>query len=161
MDTKKKRPTHALFWSLLRETEGYNEAYKETIKAGLVLQYSGGRTASLNEMYRKYPGEYSLMIESMKGDHARRQIRYEDSRERAARRVIAAICQWLDKQGYRFRSREEKMGYVRSVACRAANCRDFNFIPLSRLAAIYNLFCRKNSVDISGDPIIDQAISKN
>lgn len=161
MDTKKKKPTHALFWALLRETKGYIEAHKELIKEGIVHQYSGGRTTSLSEMYRKYPAAYSRMIEEMKGDFYKRQARYEAGRDRAAKRVIAAICQWLDKQGYIFRSREEKIRYVLSVACRAANCGNFNAISESRLTAIYNLFCRKNSVDISGNPIIDYSIMKN
>ena len=71
------------------------------------------------------------------------------------------ISKWLDKQGCRFRSREEKIRYVLSIACRAANCGNFNAIPESKLTAIYNLFCRKNSVDISGNPIIDHPIMKN
>ena len=161
MDTKKRKPTHALFWALLKETEGYSEAHKELIKEGIVHQYSGGRTTSLSEMYRKYPAAYSRMIEAMKGDFHQRQARYEAGRDRAAKRVIAAISQWLDRQGYRFGSREEKVRYVLSVACRAANCGNFNAIPESRLTAIYNLFCKKNSVDISGDPIIDHAVMKN
>lgn len=161
MDTKKKRPTHALFWALLRETEGYNEAYKEEMKAGIVHRYSGGRTSSLSEMYRCYPAAYSRMIDAMKGDFHQRQARYENARDRAAKRVIAAICQWLDRQGYRFRSREEKVRYVLSVACRAANCGNFNAIPASKLTAIYNLFCRKNSVNISGNPVIDHTFNKN
>ena len=161
MDTKRKKPTHALFWTLLKETEGYSAAHTELIKEGIVRQYSGGRTTSLSEMYRKYPAEYSLMIEGMKGDFYKRQARYEASRGRAAKRVIAAISKWLDKQGCRFRSREEKIRYVLSIACRAANCGNFNAIPESKLTAIYNLFCRKNSVDISGNPIIDHPIMKN
>lgn len=161
MDTKKKKPTHALFWSLLRQTAGYNEAYKEVMKEGIVHRYSGGRTLSLSEMYRLYPAEYSRMIDAMKGDSLQRQTRYEASRERAAKRVIAAIATWLDRQGYTFRCRQEKVRYILSVACRAANCGNFNAIPESKLTAIYNLFCRKNSVDINGDPIIDHAINKN
>ena len=161
MKTTKNKPTHALFWSLLKETPGYREAYKEVIKEGIVHQYSGGRTSSLSDMYRKYPAEYSEMLEAMKGNGDQRQMRYEAGRDRAAKRLIAAIATWLDKQGYQFGSREEKIRYCRSVACRAANCPDFNRIPESRLTAIYNLFCRKNSVDISGQPELNYVASKN
>ena len=31
------------------------------------MNTAGGRTTSLSEMYTKYPREYSLMIEAMKG----------------------------------------------------------------------------------------------
>ena len=161
MKTTKNKPTHALFWSLLKETPGYQEAYKEVIKEGIVHEYSGGRTTSLSEMYRKYPAEYSKMVEAMKGDYYDRAARYEAGRDRAAKRVIAAICQWLDRQGYRFGSRDEKVRYCLAVACRAANCPDFNRIPESRLTAIYNLFCRKNSVDVSGQPELNYVASKN
>ena len=92
---KKKAPSHALFWSLIKETPGYEEAYKDVIKEGLVNQYSGGRTCSLSEMYRKYPAEYSNMLEAMKGDTDQRQARYEEARDKAAKRVIAAICGWI------------------------------------------------------------------
>ena len=54
--TRKKRSTHALFWELLKQTEGYQEQYKDVIKEGLVYNYSGGKTSSLSEMYYKYPG---------------------------------------------------------------------------------------------------------
>lgn len=161
MGTTRNKPRHALFWALLKETPGYREAYKEVIKEGVVHRYSGGRTTSLSEMYAKYPAEYSGMIEALKGDYEQRQVRYEAARDKAAKRVIAAICAWLDKRGYRFGSREEKVRYCLSVACRAANCPDFNRIPESRLTAIYSLFRRKNSVSTGGDPIIDHPIGKN
>ena len=34
--TKKRLPSHALFWALLKETPGYDPRYKEVIKEGLV-----------------------------------------------------------------------------------------------------------------------------
>ena len=157
---KKKAPSHALFWSLIKETLGYEEAYKDVIKEGLVNQYSGGRTCSLSEMYRKYPAEYSNMLEAMKGDTDQRQARYEEARDKAAKRVIAAICAWLDKLGYKFETRNDKIRYALSMACRAANCANFNAIPESKLTAIYNLYCNKNSVN-TDHPAMDYIISKN
>lgn len=77
--TKKRAPSHALFWTLLKEVPGYDPGYKDVIKEGLVHQYSGGRTQSLSEMYSKYPCEYSLMIEAMKGTPQQKKTRYEDS----------------------------------------------------------------------------------
>lgn len=163
MATKKvsKRTPHTLFWSLIRNVSGYQDKYKDVIKEGLVSHYSGGQTCSLSEMYQKYPDRYSLMIEAMKGDSVERQSRYEKERDKAAKRVIAAICSWIDKLGYKFDSPTDKVRYAMAIACRAANCRNFNKIPESRLTAIYSLYCKKNSIDINGDPILDYIISKN
>lgn len=161
MDTRKKKPTHALFWMLLKQTPGYNEAYKDVIKEGIVNEASGGRTQSLSELYRKYPREYSLMIEKLKGNSDQRQMRYEDGWDKSARRVIAAICTYVDKLGYTFGSREDKIRYAKRIACRAANCYTFNAIPESRLSAIYNLYCKRNSVDIGGNPELDHPINYN
>lgn len=158
---KAKKPvSHALFWTLIKETPGYKEAYKDVIKEGLVDQYSGGKTCSLSEMYRKYPAEYSNMLEALKGDSAQRQARYEESRNKAAKRVIAAICSWLDKLGYQFETGADKIRYALSIACRAANCANFNAIPESKLVAIYNLYCNKNRVNVD-NPALDYVISKN
>lgn len=98
--TRKKRSTHALFWELLKQTKGYQEQYKDVIKEGLVYNYSGGKTSSLSEMYSKYPGEYSLMIENMKGSGKQKAQRYDQSLDKERKRVIAAICAYVDKCKY-------------------------------------------------------------
>lgn len=159
--TKKKAPSHALFWTLIKETPGYNDKYKDVIKEGLVDQWSKGKTCSLSELYSKYPQQYSLMIESMKGDFRQKQTRYNTDRDLAAKRVIAAIRGWLDKLGYTYPTPADKVRYAIGVACRAANCGNFNAIPESRLSAVYNLYCKKNSVNIDGNPALDYIITKN
>jgi hypothetical protein len=160
---KRKNASHALFWTLLKETPGYDERYKEVIKEGVVDQYSGGQTQSLSEMYAKYPAAYCAMIESLKAKLSadRRKMRYEDALDKMKKRVIAAICQYVDKLGYTFPTPADKIRYVIGIACRAANCGNFNAIPESRLSAIYNLYCKRNSVDIEGNPELDYAASQN
>lgn len=155
---KKHAPSHALFWTLLKEVPGYNPQYKDVIKEGIVHGHSGGHTTSLSEMYTKYPREYSLMIEAMKGTPQQKRARQEDSADLARKRVIAAISEWVDKLGYTFGSREAKIRYVIGIACRAANCGNFNAIPESRLSAIYNLYRKRNSVDITGNPELDYPV---
>ena len=159
--TKKRTPSHALFWTLLKEMPGYDPHYKDVIKEGLVHQYSGGHTQSLSEMYSKYPHEYSLMIEAMKGTPEQKKARYEGSAELARKRVIAAISKYVDKLGYTFPTKTDKVRYVIGIACRAANCGNFNAIPESRLSAIYNLYCKRNSVDIEGNPELDHPAGIN
>ncbi len=161
MATRKLRSsTHSLFWTLLRDIPGYKESYKEVIKEGLVSQYTNGKTSSLSEMYEKYPDKYSLMIDVLKGDSYRRKARYDVERDKMAKRVIAAICKWVDRLGYTFNGPQNKIDYVKGVACRASNCSDFNAIPVSALTAIYNLYCKYNRVGSAGADI-DCNLSKN
>lgn len=161
MKATKKKPNHALFWTLLKRVPGYNEAYKEVIKEGIVSEASGGRTQSLSELYEKYPKEYSLMIEKLKGDSDQKQMRYDAEQEKARRRVIAVICAGLDKRGYKFGSAERKVEYAKRVACNASNCGRFNAIPLSRLQAIYNDWLKKNEVNVNCNPALDIPVNKN
>lgn len=149
-----------MFWTLLRDIPGYKDAYKDVIKESLVMEYSKGKTSSLSEMYDKYPAQYALMIDVMKGDSFRRKARYDVERDKMAKRVIAAICKWVDRLGYTFNSPEHKITYVKGVACRASNCSDFNAIPESALSAIYNLYCKRNKVGYAGADI-DCNLSKN
>lgn len=157
----KKKRTHAIFWRLLREVPNYNEAFKDDIKSGVVMQYSQGRTASLSEMWQKYPAEYSRMIDALKGDSQRKQMRYMDDADISRKRVIAAICGYLDKVNVKFATRDEKVRYAISVACRSANCASFNKIPLSKLDALYQMFRKKQEVNVDWNPAINYRISNN
>ena len=75
--------------------------------------------------------------------------------------MIAAISKYVDKLGYTFPTKTDKVRYVIGIACRAANCGNFNAIPESRLSAIYNLYCKRNSVDIEGNPELDHPAGIN
>jgi hypothetical protein len=144
-----KKRNFGLFWTLIREIDGYKEAFKDVIKEGVVHQYSGGKTESLTEMFEKYPEEYARMMTALKGDHNRKQSRYDKEIGVARGRVIAVICKWVDKMGYKFGTKDEKLEYVKGVAARSADAPSFNKIPLSRMSAVYNLFLKKNKVDVS------------
>jgi hypothetical protein len=159
---KQKTVSHARFWGLLKEMPGYDERYRDVIKEATVHEYSGGKTQSLSEMYAKYPQLYSRMIFEMRNDNTnhQRDDRYDSARNTARRGVLAAIYTWLDKNRYTFNTDQEKRQYAIKTACRAASCARFNDIPESQLSAIYNLFCKKNKVDIGGDPIIDYHFSQ-
>lgn len=148
MNTQKNK-SHGLFWMLLKETEGYNEAYKDVIKEGIIHQYSGGKTTSLNELYEKYPAAYSRMIEDMKGTREKRRSRYLNDQDKNRKRAIAAVCSWLDKINYKFDTKKEKTDYAKACICRAASCLDFNKIPASKLTAISFLYNNKTEVDVT------------
>ncbi len=155
-----KNASHAQFWVLIKDIPGYKDSYKDVIKEGLVSQYTGGNTSSLSEMFEKYPEAYANMIESLKGDAYRRQARYDVERDKMAKRVIAAICKWVDKLGYEFENDFRKLSYVKGIACRASNCSDFNKIPESSLSAIYALYCKRNKIGSAGADV-DVNLCKN
>lgn len=158
MKTKLKS-NFGLFWSLIKGLPGYDARYKDTIKEGLVLEYTKGKTVSLSLMYSKYPAEYCEMMESLKGDYWQKKERYDSLLDNARKRVIASVCGWIDKCGYDFESRAAKISYAKRIACRAANCDDFNKIPESRLSAIYSLYLKKNEVNT--DDVVVSALCRN
>lgn len=142
-----KNKSHGLFFSLLKNVPGYDPKYRDVIKEGLVSQYTNGKTESLSVMYEKYPREYAYMIECMKGDKCDKAERYDRAQDIARKRVLAAICGWLDRQGYQFADKQAKLSYAISIACRASNCSNFNLIAESKLTEVYSLFCKKNLVN--------------
>ena len=152
---------HGAFWRLLRLLPGYDEREREELKRTLVRQWSGGRTESLSELWERWPAEYSRMVDALKGGRRQRLAAYEKGRDRSAKRVIAAVCGYIDKCGYRFGSPAEKVAYAKSVACRSANCRDFNKIPMEKLDAIYAMFRKKGSVDVGWNAALNHAPGRN
>jgi len=160
MATQNKYRTFGLFWSLLKQLPDYDAKFRDTIKEGIVCQYTNGKTSSLSDMYNRFPREYARMIEDMKGDAAARRERYEERQDVSRKRVIAAICTWIDRLGYKFPTKNDKIRYAKTIACRAANCSNFNEITDSRLIAIYNLYCQKNRVNVK-DPVVDYEFSKS
>ena len=137
--------THGRFFSLLKQTPGYVSKYREEMKKALVEHYSDNKTTSLSEMYIKYPDAYERMIYNMKKERmvspqAKRV--YDPESDMWRKRVIAAICAWIERNDIRV---ADKVGYAITMACRASNCSDFNRIPQIRLAEIYNAFLKKSS----------------
>lgn len=155
---KKTNNVHAKFWSLLRCTPGYDEKYRDLIKEGIVNEYSGGKTTSLSEMYEKYRKEYDAMIASMSRNPQVVRKQYDKERDMCGKRVIAAICSWIDLNRYKVK---DKVGYAKRIACRASQCDNFNKIPLSKLRALYAMYRKMNGVLMRPDPALNQHISMN
>lgn len=58
--------------------------------------------------------------------------------DRLRKRVIAAIGGWL-----RLTGQPENLDRIKGIACRAAQCEDFNKIPNERLRNLYYAFLNK------------------
>lgn len=147
---KKERVTRGRgfgeFWRLLRGVPGYGDSEREELKRALVREWSGGRTESLTELRRRWPEAYERMVAGLRGmscvGDRRREL------ELWRRRVIAAVCGYVDRCGYRFADGGKKVEYAKGVACRATGCAAFNGIAVERLRALYAMFRKMGSVDV-------------
>lgn len=145
----KSNKTHGRFWSLLKQLPNYDDSFKEELKENICLEYSNGRTSSLSELYQNFPAGYEHMIADLKRatQNTPQAIRlYDPEGDLWRKRCIAVVCSWLDRQGLVLESKR-KVSYAIGVITRAANCRDFNKIPTSRLMEIYSLFLKRNDVN--------------
>lgn len=146
MKPKTKTQDFRRFWAMLKLMPGYSEDNREELKSGLVSQYTDGRTESLTVMYRRYPDRYIQMLHRMQAETGKSTV-FTDSGAQWRRRVIAAVCTYLDERGYGY-SPEDKVRAAKTTACRAAGVEpgNFNGIPVSRLREIYNAFVRQTKV---------------
>lgn len=58
MTTAKKDNPHAWFFTYLETMPGYDADYAKEIRAGIVYDYSKGKTDSLKELYKKHLSIY-------------------------------------------------------------------------------------------------------
>lgn len=155
----KLKTTHGLFWELLRKQVNFHPDYQEDLKANIVMEYSGGKTSSLTMMYNKYPAAYFNMIAALKeraGYTPQARRFYDPESNTWRKRVIKVIGIQIDRLNV---EPSEKMEYIKAIACRQAPCRDFNKIPVSRLAEIYNYWLKRN--EVAGNAIIAEAVLLN
>lgn len=153
---EKKKNKHARFYKLIQQLPDYDPKYRDVIKESIVHEYSLGATTSLTELYEKKPKTYSYMLEMLQKKVGKKV--YKDEQDTARKRLIAAIGANLDKQGYSYDSQDQKLEYIKRIACRAANSNEFNQIPLSRLRALYNMYIRQNKVL---DNVLNLNINRN
>ena len=141
-----KQNDFSAFYRLLPMQPGYQNDYAKELKETLVKSFSGGRTASLRTIAHLYPAEYFQLLEYMKLCSGK-QGAYSRDGEKWRRRVLAAICSYLDDQDYKFDTKQKKLSYAISIACRSAGCDRFNSIPVPALRKVYNTFSKKHLVE--------------
>lgn len=138
--------THSFkeFYAILPLMPGYSAEMADEIKEQIVSAYSNGRTTSLREMREVYPGDFNYMMHELRKKTGR-NLSYSNEEEKWRRRVIAALCSYLDSRGMRFDSREKKIAYAVTIACRAAGATNFNKISVTGLQRVYNTFGTQKS----------------
>jgi hypothetical protein len=140
--TNKSNP-HAWFWAWIENLPGYDERYKKEIAQGTIYGYSGERTSSLSELYNIWPDIYEKMkIEALKYLREKR-VTDQDQLIKARRRLIACLFDYLKKLIHD--PTIVTMGYVMSVASKAAKVNYFNDIDLDNLQYLYRIFGTKNA----------------
>lgn len=127
------------FYMILKTMPGYSEENAAEIKEQIVSSFTEDKTTSLREMSVCYPADYSQMMHELRKKSQRAQG-YGSESEKWRRRVIAAICSYLDRRGQKFDSPKKKIAYAVSTACRAAGEKNFNRISVSALQRVYNTF---------------------
>ena len=154
-----KQNDFSAFYRLLPMQPGYQTDYAKELKETLVRSFSGGETASLRTIAYLYPSKYYQLLEYMKMHSAKMSI-YSSDGEKWRRRVLAAICAYLDEQDYQFDTKQKKLSYAISIACRSAGCERFNTIPVSALRKVYNTFSKKNLVETDSNGYLGYTVKE-
>lgn len=144
MKTTKTTNSFKEFYSLLPNVPGYSRDMAEEIKEQLVSAYSEGKTSSLKEMKAFYPADFNQMMFELR-KKTKVNARYTPDGEKWRRRVIAVLCSYIDGRGMRFDSRQKKIAYAMTIACRASGVDNFNRISISALQRVYNTFGSQKS----------------
>lgn len=132
------------FYAILPLLPGYSAESVDELKEQIVSAYSNGRTTSLREMREVFPGDFNYMMFDLRKKSGKNQP-FSNEGEKWRRRVIAALCSYIDGRGMKFDSREKKIAYAMTIACRASGVSNFNKISVSALQRVYNTFGAQKS----------------
>lgn len=132
---KTKTNPHAWFFRYVTELDGYNVEYAETIREGVILNFTNGLTGSLSELYTVYPEQYRKMKAEILQQKA-------DELDKARKRLIAALFAFLKNEN-------PSIQYVKAVACNASGVANFNDIPFNKLKSLYRTFGTKKTKGMS------------
>lgn len=141
MESKKRAATRSKEWLAanreLRVELAAAGLTDEDDRRALYQAYSGKATAA--EMT-------SAEIRSIAGDLRRVRQGAESKLEVMRKRVIAAVCEFLEGNDAKFgaMNRAGRLARAKAVAARAAQAQDFNKISEARLRGIYNAFKKMN-----------------
>ena len=137
-----KTRNYKVFYRLLNEHVRISGLDAGELKEQFVSGMSNGRTSSLQELNDV---EYAALLGAM-------EAKLGASRDAAGdvwrKRVMAAIGSWLRAAG-----EAETPAKIKAIACRAAQCGDFNAIPVSKLRGIYSEFSKQRKAAERGRAI--------
>lgn len=133
----KTKSSHAVFWGLLKNVPGYNEAFKNDIKASFVREASGGKTESLSELLRTNKRAYFRMIEGMK--HPSKGVKDRSDAQR--KKLLQLIYKFCEHKGYQL-GKEQAL----KIACKACGVSRLNASSEQHVIAAIKAFEKNESV---------------
>lgn len=133
---KKERNPLSEFWTLLKQTPGYNEAYKDAIKASWVNKFSNGQTNSLTDLYNAYYPAYGRMISEMRAEIKE----VADRQDKQRKRLIAAVFEFHRRKKY-----ECDMKKAIAVACKSCGVSKLNDATEQQVIAAIKRFADDNN----------------
>lgn len=151
--TAKPKGSHSKFWALLKQTENYNEAYKEVIKESWVSEHSDGKYTSLNEFQAAKPFGYNRMLTAL--DKAVKATKKSDKdRQNAQRRkLMALIYTFCKHKGYACTQQQ-----AIKIACKTLGVHKFNDATEQKLIASIKRF-DDDLMDIMVDELVKSCLN--
>jgi hypothetical protein len=146
MKTRNYKP----FYRLLNEHSRISGLEANELKEQFVHSMSNGRTTSVKELTDV---EYAALLGAME---AKLGADRDADGDRWRKRVMAAIGAWL-----RAAAAEETPAKIKAIACRAAQCKDFNAIPISKLRGIYSEFTKQKKAAERGRAIVAEILASD
>lgn len=148
--TTKAKGSHSKFWALLKQTENYNEAYKEVIKESWVSEYSDGKYTSLSEFQAAKPFGYNRMLTAL--DKAVKATKKSDKdRQNAQRRKLLALIYTFCKHKSYACTQQQAI----KIACKSCGVHKFNDATEQKLIAAIKSF-ENNEATAWVDSVLDK-----
>lgn len=131
----KAKGSHSKFWALLKQTENYNEKYKEAIKEAWVNKYSDSKYSSLSAFYSDKPFAYQKMLQALDKEVKDKQKTDEYRNNQQRRKLLALIYETAKHKGT-VCSQQEAV----KIACIACDVKKLNSATEQKLIATIKSF---------------------
>lgn len=148
--TTKTTGSHAKFWVLLKQTDKYNEAYKELIKESWVSDYSGGKHTSLSGFRKANSSAYNRMLRELEETVKGRKKIDKDRQNAQRRKLLALIYNFCNHKDYTC-SQQQAI----KIACKSCGVSKFNDASEQKLIAAIKAF-KTNEAEAFVDSVLDK-----
>ncbi len=129
MTPRKKTGKFDTFYALFEQM-----GFKSDDRRDFIADFTEGKYMSLTDLYDNDLSLYNWMIAQMQIKVAE----YRKTKSKLRQQLIAAIFAHFERQELKV-----NIDYVKTVACRAAKCDDFNKIPEDKLRSLIHEFNNK------------------
>lgn len=153
--TTTQKVSHAKFWTLLKQTNDYNEIYKENIKESWVNKYSQGTHSSLPAFYKDQPFAYQKMLKELESEINILKQGGQSRQNTQRRKLLALIYSFCEHKGYTCNQQQAVQ-----IACKACGVQKLNDATEQKIIAAIKKF-DNNVLDIMVDELVKTCIKTN